>query len=98
MQAVAAAAPARAPLGVVALNLGGPDSLEAVRPYLRELAGDANVFRGLGPVQPIFAYFFARNRAPAAIEAYRQIGGRSPIAEETAAQAHAVAAELGRRG
>jgi protoporphyrin/coproporphyrin ferrochelatase len=86
------------PFAVVALNLGGPDSMEAVRPFLRELAGDPNVFKGLGPLRPLFAYFFARGRTPKTRELYRQIGGRSPIAEESAAQAAAVAAELARRG
>src|SRR4051794_6688452 len=100
MTAVAAtpAAAAQAPLGVVVLNLGGPDSLEAVRPFLRLLAGDKNVFQGFGPFQPIFAYFFARGRTPKTRDLYRQIGGRSPIAEESAAQAAAVTAELARRG
>jgi ferrochelatase len=96
--AVTPAMATQAPLGVVVLNLGGPDSLEAVRPFLRLLAGDRNVFQGFGPFQPIFAYFFARGRAPKTRDLYKQIGGRSPIAEESAAQVAAVTAELARRG
>lgn len=95
-----AAEPAGPPLGVVALNLGGPDSLEAVEPFLRRLLGDPEVVKLglLRPLQPLLARFIARRRAPVSRQAYQQIGGRSPIAQESAAQAAAVAAELRRRG
>ena len=91
----------RQPLGVVLLNLGGPDSLSAVEPFLRNLFADPDVIQ-LPPVvrwfQPIFARLVAQGRGPKARAAYEQIGGRSPIAEESLAQATAVAAELERRG
>jgi protoporphyrin/coproporphyrin ferrochelatase len=90
-----------APLGIVLLNLGGPDSPAAVESFLRNLFADPDVIQ-LPPVvrwfQPLFARLIARNRAPLSRAAYAQIGGRSPIAEESAAQATAVADELGRRG
>ncbi len=87
-------------LGVVLLNLGGPDSPDAVEPFLRNLFGDPDVIK-LGwarPLQPVFARLVARRRAPYSRDAYAQIGGRSPIAEESAQQAAGVAAELGQRG
>ena len=34
-----------APLGVVLLNLGGPDSPEAVEPFLRNLFSDPEVIQ-----------------------------------------------------
>jgi ferrochelatase len=89
-----------APLGIVALNLGGPTSLDEVEPFLRRLFGDPEVIQ-LGwarPLQPLLAWLIARRRAPFSRAAYAQIGGRSPIADETKAQAVAVAEELGRRG
>jgi ferrochelatase len=88
------------PLGIVALNLGGPGSLDEVEPFLRRLFGDPDVIQ-LGwarPLQPLLARVIARRRAPFSRAAYAQIGGRSPIAAETKAQATAVADELGRRG
>jgi ferrochelatase len=89
------------PLGVVLLNLGGPDSLAAVEPFLRNLFGDPDVIQ-LPPVvrwfQPIFARLVAKGRGPKARAAYEQIGGRSPIAEESQAQADAVAGALSARG
>ncbi len=87
-------------LGIVALNLGGPDSLDAVEPFLRNLFADPDVIQ-LGwarPLQPFLARFIARRRAPFSREAYQQIGGRSPIGEESAAQANAIAAALVARG
>jgi ferrochelatase len=87
-------------LAIVALNLGGPDSLEAVEPFLRNLFADPDVIQlgWLRPLQPIFARFVARRRAPLSRDAYRQIGGRSPILAESTDQARAVAEELNRRG
>lgn len=87
-------------LGVVALNLGGPGSLDEVEPFLRHLFSDPDVIQ-LGWarfLQPTLARLVSRRRAPLSREAYAQIGGRSPIREESTAQAAAVAAELGRRG
>jgi ferrochelatase len=99
MAATAAAAPE--PLGIVALNLGGPDSLDAVEPYLRNLLGDPDVIQ-FPPVirlfQPLFARMVAQRRAPKTRANYELIGGRSPIADESMAQARAIAAELDRRG
>jgi ferrochelatase len=91
----------RPPLGVVLLNLGGPDSLSAVEPFLRNLFADPDVIQLPLVVrwfQPILARLVAQGRGPKARAAYEQIGGRSPIAEESMAQATAVAAELERRG
>ncbi|HXU63192.1 MAG TPA: ferrochelatase, partial [Polyangia bacterium] len=71
-----AAAP---PLGVIALNLGGPGSLDDVEPFLRRLFGDPDVIQ-LGwarPIQPLLAWLIARRRAAFSRAAYQQIGGRS---------------------
>ena len=92
--------PASAPLGLVALNLGGPSSLDDVEPFLRRLFGDPDVIQlgWLSPLQPLFARIVARRRAPFSRDAYSQIGGRSPILEETTAQVGAVAKLLEARG
>lgn len=84
------------PLALVALNLGGPDSLDAVEPFLRNLFADPDVIQlgWLRPLQPLFARWISRRRAPLSRGAYEQIGGRSPILAETTAQIEAVAARL----
>jgi protoporphyrin/coproporphyrin ferrochelatase len=87
-------------LAIVVLNLGGPDSLDAVEPYLRNLFSDPDVIQlgWLRPLQPLMARIMARRRAPVARDAYQQIGGRSPIIAESTDQAKAIAAELVARG
>jgi ferrochelatase len=91
---------ARPPLGLVVLNLGGPSSLDDVEPFLLRLFGDPDVIQlgWLRFLQPLLARLIVRGHAPKSRANYQLIGGRSPIREETTAQADAVAAELGRRG
>jgi ferrochelatase len=91
---------ASAPIGLVLLNLGGPSSLDDVEPFLRRLFGDPDVIQlgWLRFLQPLVARAIVKSHAPKSRANYQLIGGRSPIREETTAQADAVAAELGRRG
>jgi protoporphyrin/coproporphyrin ferrochelatase len=92
-------AASRAPLGLIALNLGGPGSLDDVRPFLQRLFADPEVLQiRWSPLRKFVAWRIARGRAPFSREAYAQIGGRSPILEETTAQARAVADLLAARG
>ena len=62
---------------VVLFNLGGPDSLDAVEPFLANLFSDRDIFKL--PFQNTLAKFIARKRAPKIIEEYKLIGGSSPI-------------------
>ena len=77
-------------LAVVLFNLGGPDSLDAVEPFLRNLFGDPAILSLPGIVRIPLARFIASRRAPFARDIYKKIGGRSPIVEETQAQATAL--------
>lgn len=88
------------PLGVVALNLGGPRSLDEVEPFLRHLFGDPDVIQlgWLSFAQPALARFISKRRAPESRKAYAEIGGRSPILGESRAQAQAVTDALQARG
>lgn len=81
---------------VLLLQMGGPDSLDAVEPFLRNLFSDRDIIR-LGPafLQPVIARWIARRRAPKVEAQYEEIGGRSPIREFTAAQATALEERLG---
>lgn len=81
---------------VILLQMGGPDSLEAVRPFLLNLFTDREIIK-IGPnwLQPLIARLIVNRRTPAVVEKYREIGGRSPIQELTEAQARALEAELG---
>jgi ferrochelatase len=80
---------------VVLFNLGGPDSLEAVRPFLFNLFNDKAIFRLPQPFRSMLAAFVAKRRTPTAIEIYRHLGGGSPLLPNTEAQAKALHAALG---
>ena len=77
--------------GVLLLNLGGPDSLEAVRPFLFNLFSDREIIR-LGPsfMQKPLAYLISTLRHRKTEGFYRLIGGKSPIFDITTAQAKAL--------
>lgn len=82
-------------LGIVLFNLGGPDGLDAVEPFLRNLFSDPAIISLPGIMRKPLARFMARRRAPLAREIYRHMGGRSPIVEETNRQARALEVALG---
>jgi protoporphyrin/coproporphyrin ferrochelatase len=85
-----------APIAVVLLNMGGPDSLEAVQPFLYNLFRDNDLIPlPLGWLwQKRFAKMVSTRRAKVVSDYYRQIGGKSPIGEITAAQAGALEKRL----
>lgn len=75
-------------VGIVLFQLGGPDSLEAVEPFLLNLFLDPDIIP-LGPLgilrRPI-AKLISSRRAPHVAEKYAEIGRRSPIGELTERQ------------
>ena len=81
---------------VLLLQMGGPDSLDAVEPFLLNLFSDRDIIR-IGPafLQPMIARFIVKRRAPKVEAYYERIGGKSPIRELTEAQAAALEAKLG---
>jgi len=81
-------------LGVVLFQLGGPDSLDAVAPFLYNLFCDPDIIPiPLGAVlrKPL-ARYISRKRAKVVSEHYRAIGGRSPLGLLTERQARALEA------
>ena len=77
------------------LNLGGPDSLQAVRPFLYNLFSDREIIR-LGPpfLQKPIAWLISTLRSKKAESMYSLIGGKSPILDITMSQAEALEKEL----
>ena len=77
---------------VVLFNLGGPDSIESVRPFLFNLFSDPDIFSfPLAFItQRVFAWIIARRRASEAARGYAAIGGKSPLFENTQEQAIAL--------
>ena len=85
-------------LAVVLFNLGGPDCPEAVEPFLRNLFSDPAIIALPGIFRWPLARLIAKRRAPIAGKIYDHMGGRSPIFEQTRAQANALEAALSKDG
>ncbi len=87
-------------VGVVLFQLGGPDTLSAVEPFLYNLFCDPDIidfpFSRIGR-RPL-AKLISTTRAKKAAEHYAAIGGGSPIRRFTEQQASALEAELMRCG
>ena len=83
---------------VVLFNLGGPDSLDAVQPFLENLFSDPAIISLPGIIRRPLAKLIASRRAPVARRIYEELGGKSPILPETRRQAEALKSELEIRG
>ncbi len=85
------------PTALILLNMGGPDSLEAIEPFLYNLFSDRELIQlplG-GLLQKPFARLISHFRSKKVRESYEYIGGRSPLPEWTQKQAAGIAARLG---
>ena len=83
-------------LGVVLFQLGGPDSCEAVEPFLFNLFNDPDIidFPLASIARRPLARLIARSRARHVSRHYAAIGGRSPLVEHTLRQAAALETQL----
>ena len=86
-------------VGVLLLNLGGPEQLDDVRPFLFNLFSDPEIIRLPFPwLQKPLAWMISTTRARKSQENYRQIGGGSPLRRITEEQARALEQELQKDG
>jgi len=83
---------------VILFNLGGPDKLENVEPFLFNLFNDPEIIG----IPSIFRYplakFISKRRAPIAKNIYKEIGNKSPILELTQEQAKSLENNLLKKG
>ena len=80
-------------VGVLLLNLGGPETLDDVQPFLYNLFADPDIIRLPGALQFLqspLAALLSNSRAPKSREAYESIGGGSPLRRITDEQANAL--------
>ncbi|HEX4096323.1 MAG TPA: ferrochelatase, partial [Caulobacteraceae bacterium] len=84
-------------IAVVLLNLGGPDSLKAVRPFLFNLFKDPAIMPLPAPARLAVAALITARRSKLATGNYAYMGGSSPLLRETQAQADALSATLTQR-
>jgi protoporphyrin/coproporphyrin ferrochelatase len=86
-------------VGVLLLNLGGPEQLSDVRPFLYNLFSDPEIIRlPFRWLQKPLAWLISTSRARKSQENYRQIGGGSPLRKITEEQGNALQKVLRDRG
>ena len=67
---------------VLLFNYGGPDALDEVRPFLRQIFSDPDILAlpaPLAPLRPPLAWLIAALRTRSSQACYRAIGGASPL-------------------
>ena len=82
-------------IGIVLLNMGGPDTLDDVQPFLYNLFCDRKIIR-LGPpfLQKPLAWLISHRRAIKSKANYALIGGGSPLKAISLSQAKALEESL----
>ena len=86
-------------VGVLLLNLGGPEKLEDVQPFLFNLFADPEIIRIPFPIlQKPLAWFISSRRAKSSQENYKEIGGGSPLRRITEEQGEALKTALKEKG
>jgi len=78
-------------VAIVLFNLGGPSSLEEVRPYLFNLFNDPAILQGIPSLLRYFvAWGISLSRAAHSRSIFERIGGSSPLLPNTQRQAAAL--------
>ena len=81
-------------MAVVLFNLGGPDTLAAVQPFLFNLFNDRAIIGLPWPLRPLLARLISTRRREEASANYALMGGASPLLRETEAQRRELEARL----
>ena len=80
------------PTGIVMMNLGGPKTLEDVRPFLLKLFEDREIIQL--PAQRFLGPYIANRRTKSVRQKYDEIGGGSPILAWTEEQGRGMCERL----
>ena len=81
-------------IAVILFNLGGPDNLEAVKPFLFNLFNDKAIINYPQPFRYFLAKLISKKRTAAAKEIYKEIGQKSPLLDNTNIQARYIEAKF----
>ncbi len=83
-------------VAVILFNLGGPDSKSAIKPFLFNFFTDPNIIRLPYPLRWMIAKLIAHRRSKReAGTSYGELGDKSPLLENSTAQAEALQSQLG---
>ena len=83
---------------VILFNLGGPDKLESVEPFLFNLFNDPEIINIPFFLRYPLAKFISKKRTPITKNIYKEIGNKSPILELTQNQAKSLENNLLEKG
>jgi len=83
---------------VILFNLGGPDKLDSVEPFLFNLFNDPAIISIPSIIRYPLAKFISKRRTPVAKNIYKEIGNKSPILELTQNQAKSLESSLSKKG
>ena len=83
---------------VILFNLGGPDKLESVEPFLFNLFNDPTIISVPSFLRYPLAKLISKRRAPIAKNIYKEIGNKSPILKLTEKQAKSLEENLLKKG
>ena len=81
---------------VILFNLGGPDKIENVEPFLFNLFNDPAILNLPTLLRYPLAKLISNRRAPVAKKIYKKLGGSSPILKLTKEQSNALETKLNR--
>ena len=81
-------------IGIVLFNLGGPDKLSSVKPFLFNLFNDPAIISAPFLIRYFLAKLISSKREKTAQKIYSFIGGKSPILEQTINQANMLEKKL----
>ncbi len=84
-------------VAIILFNLGGPDTQQAVRPFLFNLFNDKAIIGAPQPFRYFIAQMISRSREKLAKANYALMGGGSPILPETCKQTEALELEMAKR-
>ena len=84
---------------VILLNLGGPDSKASIKPFLFNFFMDKNIIQAPLPVRFFLAKMISIRRSKReAGESYSELGDKSPLLENSTAQAKLLEQKLNSEG
>ncbi len=86
-------------VGILLMNLGGPERIQDVGPFLYNLFSDPEIIRlPISSLQKPLAWWISTIRSNKSEKAYRSIGGGSPLRRITEQQARELQSALRQRG
>lgn len=84
-------------IAVILFNLGGPDQTDSIKPFLFNFFMDKNIIGAPLPIRYLLAKWISITRSKGeALDAYAQLGGKSPLLDNTRLQAQALERSLER--